>query len=139
MYIFQKFNQMCLTILNIKCLRFKFKGYRGVQPPKMDFVHFHIYCSPIFLLSKMESYVSQFIETFCFTSAYVKSVLQNIGKIALGRKMVIFSINWRTQRKLQVNYKFKFLPFWQRLWTYTPEKLRKIKISKITAQCFVSP
>ena len=34
-----------------------FKGIGGVQPKKIDFVHFDICCSPIFLLSIMGSYV----------------------------------------------------------------------------------
>ena len=35
------------------------KGIGGVQPKKIDFVHFDICCSPTFLLSKMWSYFVQ--------------------------------------------------------------------------------
>ena len=37
----------------------RFKGIGGVQPKKIDFVHFDICCSPNFLLSKMWSYFVQ--------------------------------------------------------------------------------
>ena len=43
----------------------KVKGIGGgVKPKKIDFVHFNICCTPIFLLSKMGSYVSQLSKLF---------------------------------------------------------------------------
>ena len=47
------------------------EGYRGVQPTKIDFVHFDIFNSLIFFLPKM----SLTYRYFCFTSSYMKAVL----------------------------------------------------------------
>ena len=47
--------------------------------------HRTLWCSPIFLLSKMVICLS-IIQTFCFQSTFVKAVSQNIGKIKLCRK-----------------------------------------------------
>ena len=60
------------------------KGIGGVQPPKIDFVHFYTCCSPIFPLSKIGSHVSQLLKLFVLQA--LTWVIQNIKNRTLQKK-----------------------------------------------------
>ena len=97
------------------------KGVGGGPAKKIDFVYFDTCCSPIFLLSKMGSYVSQLSLVF-----------------------VLHALTWKTICSDCLNFHFfqilskivKNGNFGQNLKLQTALKLKKIKISKIAAYHF---
>ena len=97
-------NQISLQGVNIKFGLQNTDNPKGGPAKEKGFVHFHICCSPIFLLSIMGSYVSQLLKLFVLQALPSRRYYKIQGKSHFAEKRPIFSINWCIWSQMSINF-----------------------------------